>query len=124
MSGYKVIKLNNLEEIEDRAKEGLIIPQETLRFIARPHPDRLYDANYQNMFAPASRDYNERLRDHQEYEYALVVTEYADQEPVRYAIYKGEDDECLSECNRFEESKRNPKGYRQNGNGTKRRNIR
>ena len=122
MTTYETIKLNNLEEIQDRAIEGLTIPQEKLRSIAAPHPERLYDANYDNMYAPDLRNRVEKERDHQAYEYALVVTEYIDQEPVRYAIYKGESEECLRERNRFEESKRNREGYRQNGNGT-RRNI-
>ena len=120
MSTYENIKLNNLEEIQDRAIEGLTIPQEKLRSIAAPHPERLYDANYDNMYAPDLRNRVEKERDHQAYEYALVVTEYIDQEPVRYAIYKGEHEECRRERNRFEESKRNREGYRQNGNGTPR----
>ena len=122
MSRYKIIKLNNLEEIQDRAIEGLTIPKERLRSIASPHIERLYDANYENMYVPDSRHPNERQRDHQEYEYALVVTEYIKQEPVRYAIYKGNRQECGVEFDRFEESKRRADGYRQNGNGT-RRNI-
>ena len=104
----------------------VVMPEnkERLRSMAAPHIERLYDANYENIYVRDSRDYNERLRDHQEYEYALVVTEYIEQEPVRYVIYKGTREECYPEHNRFEESKRNPEGYRQNGNGTKRKNIR
>ena len=122
MSRYKIIKLNKfLEEIQDRAIEGLTIPKERLRSIASPHIERLYDANYENMYVPDSRHPNERQRDHQEYEYALVVTEYIKQEPVRYAIYKGNRQECGVEFDRFEESKRLSKqrsmAYRdQNGN--------
>ena len=123
MSAYKKIKLNNLQEIEDRAIEGLTIPKEKLSSIASPYIERLYDANYENMHVRDSRDNNERMRDHQEYEYALVVTEI-EQEPVRYAIYKGNREQCGNEFNRFEESRSNPEGYRQNGNGTKRKNIR
>ena len=124
MTTYEIIKLNNLEEIEDRAIKGETICQEKLRSMAAPHPARLYDANYENMYFPDSRNPAERQRDHQEYEFALVVTEYIEQEPARYVIYKGDELECRRERNRFEESKRNLEGYRQNGNGTKRRYIR
>ena len=67
MSTYENIKLNNLEEIQDRAIEGLTIPQEKLRSIAAPHPERLYDANYDNMYAPDLRNRVEKERDHQAY---------------------------------------------------------
>ena len=123
MSTYKKIKLNNLEEIEDRAIEGLTIPKEKLRSIASPCIERLYDVNYENMYVRDSRDYNERMHDHQEYECALIVIEYIEQEPVQYAIYKGDRQQCGNEFNRFEGSKRKAEGYRQNGNGT-RRNVR
>ena len=123
MSTYKKIKLNNLEEIEDRAIEGLTIPQKNCRSMVAPSIERLYDANYRNMSFPDLRDLTEKMRDHQKYEYALVVTEYIEHELVRYVIYKGNEEECCGEFKRFEKLKSRPEGYRQNGNGTL-RNIR
>ena len=123
MTTYKVIKLHNLEEIQDRAIKGLIIPQERLRSMPSPYAAKLYDAFLPNPFYPDSRNLTEKKCDHQEYDCALVVTECEEGEPVRYAIYKGTQEECYPGYNRFEESKRNLEGYRQNGNGTRRRNI-
>ena len=120
---YRVIKLSNLEKVEDRAIEGLIIPQERLLSMESQLSERLFDAYYDSMVVPDSRSLTKKMHDHQEYEYALVVTEYINKKPFHYAIYKGEREECYRERNRFEESMRNPEGYRQKGNGTKRRNL-
>lgn len=122
MSTYKTIILYDRKEIEDRAINGYFIPIERLRSMAAPNRVGLYNGYRDNPFAPDLRSVTEKIRDHQEYDYALVVTEYVDGRAVQYAIYKGERNECHKEVNRFEESKRNLAGYTQNGNG-KRRNV-
>lgn len=117
MTAYETIILINREEIEDRAIQGYSIPKERLLSMDAPKMEGLYDAYRNDLFCPDSRSLTERIPDHQKYDYALVVTEYIEGESVRYAIYKGNRQECFKERNRFEESERSPVGYRQNGNG-------
>ena len=125
MDAQKTVKLNwrgEVIEVEDKADEDerLHIPQDELNLVSL-HKAQLYDACRPNLSScDSSRHASERMRDHQEYDFALIVAGCIGGESGRYAIYKGTAEECNKEVKRFERSKYNPEGYRWNGNGTPR----